>query len=111
MEQDPLIALASPPPITARFASSFFMLATRTSSCWEACSLLCDRLGANDPEPPSPIHPIIRRTRNRSPRIMFVNSVNRWQWGEGMSRFYAKAEDEERCLQSSKNQRPVMVWV
>ena len=30
-------------------------------------------------------------------------------WGEGMSQFYAKAEDEERCLQSSSNQRPVMV--
>ena len=26
-----------------------------------------------------------------------------------MSHFYAKAEDEERCLQSSTNQRPVMV--
>ena len=26
-----------------------------------------------------------------------------------MSQFYAKAEDEERCLQSSTNQRPVMV--
>ena len=30
-------------------------------------------------------------------------------WGEGMSQFYAKAEDEERCLQSSTNQRPVLV--
>jgi hypothetical protein len=26
-----------------------------------------------------------------------------------MSQFYAKAEDEERCLQSSTNQRSVMV--
>ena len=26
-----------------------------------------------------------------------------------MSQFYAKAEDEERCLQSSTNQRPVLV--
>jgi hypothetical protein len=28
---------------------------------------------------------------------------------EGMSQFYAKAEDEERCLQSSTNQRPITV--
>jgi hypothetical protein len=28
---------------------------------------------------------------------------------ERMSQFYAKAEDEERCLQSSKTRRPVMV--
>jgi hypothetical protein len=26
-----------------------------------------------------------------------------------MSQFYAKAEDEERCLQSSTTRRPVMV--
>jgi hypothetical protein len=26
-----------------------------------------------------------------------------------MSQFYAKAEDEERCLQSSTNKRPIMV--
>ena len=30
-------------------------------------------------------------------------------WVEGMSQFYAKAEDEERCLQSSITRRPVMV--
>ena len=40
---------------------------------------------------------------------MFSNSDNLAVWGEGMSQFYAKAEDEERCLQSSTNQRPVMV--
>ena len=28
---------------------------------------------------------------------------------EGMSQFYAKAEDEERCLQSSITRQPVMV--
>ena len=30
-------------------------------------------------------------------------------WGAETSQFYAKAEDEERYLQSSINQRPVMV--
>lgn len=29
--------------------------------------------------------------------------------GEGMSQFYAKAEDEERFLQSSITRRPIMV--
>jgi hypothetical protein len=28
---------------------------------------------------------------------------------EGMSQFYVKAEDEERCLQSSITRRPIMV--
>jgi len=30
-------------------------------------------------------------------------------WGEEMSQFYAKAEDEERCLQSSITRRPIMM--
>ena len=41
---------------------------------------------------------------------MFSDSDNRWQFGvKEMSQFYAKAEDEERCLQSSIRQQPVMV--
>jgi hypothetical protein len=41
---------------------------------------------------------------------MFSNSDNRWQFGvKEMSQFYAKAEDEERCLQSSIGRQPVMV--
>jgi hypothetical protein len=40
---------------------------------------------------------------------MFSNSDNRWQFGvKEMSQFY-KAEDEERCLQSSIGRHPVMV--
>jgi hypothetical protein len=30
-------------------------------------------------------------------------------WGEEMSQFYAKAEDEERCLQSSITRQPIMI--
>ena len=52
----------------------------------------------------------IRRRRNRPARILFSNSDNRLQFGvKEMSQFYAKAEDEERCLQSSIRQQPVMV--
>jgi hypothetical protein len=41
---------------------------------------------------------------------MFSNSDNRWQFGvKEMSQFYAKAEDEERCVQSSIRRQPVMV--
>ena len=41
---------------------------------------------------------------------MFSNSDNRRQFGvKEMSQFYAKADDEERCLQSSIRRQPVMV--
>ena len=44
------------------------------------------------------------------PGILFSNSDDRWQFGVAeMSQFYAEAEDEERCLQSSISRRPIMI--